>query len=90
MDQENSAILAIIKSFEISMHGEKRYDIEWLNRILHDDFLEIGKSGYIYTKKIVVESLKEEINIISQIFQKILICRFWIKILCCLPINLMK
>ncbi|WP_426577532.1 DUF4440 domain-containing protein [Xenorhabdus stockiae] len=70
MNQENSAILAIIKNLEISLHGEKRYDIEWLNSILHDDFLEIGKSGYIYTKKIVVEFLKEEVNIIPQIFSE--------------------
>ncbi|WP_340608575.1 hypothetical protein [Xenorhabdus bharatensis] len=59
MNQENLAILAIIKRLEISLHGEKRYDIEWLHRILHDDFLEIGKSGYLYTKKIVLESSKK-------------------------------
>ncbi|WP_446469266.1 nuclear transport factor 2 family protein [Xenorhabdus stockiae] len=70
MNQENSATYSIIKNLEISLHGEKRYDIKWLNSILHDNFLEIGKSGHIYTKKIVVKFLKEEINIIPQIFSE--------------------
>ncbi|MBC8943895.1 MULTISPECIES: hypothetical protein [Xenorhabdus] len=62
MKQENSTIFALIKSLEISLHREKRNDNKWINTILHDDFLEIGKSGHVYTKKIVEDALKEERN----------------------------
>ncbi|PHM28017.1 DUF4440 domain-containing protein [Xenorhabdus budapestensis] len=70
MKQENSTIFSLIKNLEMSLHREKRNDNNWVNTILHDDFLEIGKSGYVYTKKIVEDALKEERNTISQIFSK--------------------
>ncbi|PHM36601.1 DUF4440 domain-containing protein [Xenorhabdus innexi] len=70
MDQENSVIFEIIKNLEVSLHGKNRCNADWLNNVFHDDFLEIGKSGYLYTKKIVVKSLKEEINTVSKIFSK--------------------
>ncbi|WP_053067908.1 hypothetical protein [Xenorhabdus khoisanae] len=68
MVQENLAIFKLIKQFEVSLHGEKRNNADWLNTVLHDDFLEISKSGYVYTKKIVFNELTTEIKTTSPIF----------------------
>ncbi|SFO02591.1 hypothetical protein SAMN05421579_1463 [Xenorhabdus japonica] len=54
----------------MSLYGEKRNNADWLNMVLHDDFLEISKSGYIYTKKIVFDELTTEIKTTFQIFSK--------------------
>ncbi|MDC9588849.1 nuclear transport factor 2 family protein [Xenorhabdus sp. XENO-10] len=70
MVQENTAIFESLKNLEMSLHGEKRNNSEWLNTVLHDDFLEISKSGYVYTKKIVFDELTTEIKTTSQIFSK--------------------
>lgn len=32
-------------------------DKEWLNKAIHDDFLECGKSGYLFNKKDTIEAL---------------------------------
>ncbi|MBD2816189.1 hypothetical protein ID850_15880 [Xenorhabdus sp. Flor] len=73
MKQESSTIFVLIKNLEISLHREKRNDNKWVNTILHDHFLEIGKSGYVYTKKIVEDALKEEKNTIyfTDFFKKL-------------------
>ncbi|MDC9615944.1 nuclear transport factor 2 family protein [Xenorhabdus khoisanae] len=68
MVQENLAIFKLIKQLEVSLHGEKRNNADWLNTVLHDDFLEISKSGYVYTKKIVFNELTTEIKTTSPIF----------------------
>ncbi|MEQ1965158.1 hypothetical protein ABLB69_18815 [Xenorhabdus khoisanae] len=65
MVQENLAIFKLIKQLEVSLHGEKRNNADWLNAVLHDDFLEISKSGYVYTKKIVFNELTTEIKTTS-------------------------
>ncbi|MBD2812169.1 nuclear transport factor 2 family protein [Xenorhabdus sp. Vera] len=70
MIQENSAIFELIKYLEISLHGEKRNNGNWLKAVLHDNFLEISKSGYFYTKKIVFNELITEIKTISKIFSE--------------------
>ncbi|MBI6550597.1 DUF4440 domain-containing protein [Xenorhabdus lircayensis] len=70
MVQENLAILKLIRHLEISLHGEKRNNADWLNIVLHDDFLEISKSGYVYTKKIVIDELTTEIKTVSSIFSQ--------------------
>ncbi|OTA17628.1 hypothetical protein Xvie_01021 [Xenorhabdus vietnamensis] len=70
MVQKNTATFELLKNLEISLHGEKRNNADWLNMVLHDDFLEISKSGYIYTKKIVFDELTTEIKTTFQIFSK--------------------
>ncbi|OTA16741.1 hypothetical protein Xbed_03442 [Xenorhabdus beddingii] len=70
MVQGNSAIFEFIKQLEVSLHGEKRNNANWLQSVLHDDFLEISKSGYVYTKKIVITELTTEINTTSPIFSQ--------------------
>ncbi|MBD1229610.1 hypothetical protein [Xenorhabdus griffiniae] len=57
MIQENVAIVELLKNFEVSLHGKKRNNADWLNIVLHDNFLEISKSGYVYTKKDVFDAL---------------------------------
>ncbi|CDM90258.1 nuclear transport factor 2 family protein [Xenorhabdus bovienii] len=70
MHQKNSAIFELLKNLEISLHKEKRKNIDWLNTILHDDFLEIAKSGYVYSKKIVIDELTTEFKMVSPIFSQ--------------------
>ncbi|MBC8950196.1 MULTISPECIES: DUF4440 domain-containing protein [Xenorhabdus] len=70
MVQENVAIFELLKSLEVSLHGKKRNNADWLNMILHDDFLEISKSGYVYTKKEVLDALTTEIKTTFQLFSK--------------------
>ncbi len=59
----NNKILELEKSlFKIEYMNDEMY----LNSIIDDDYIEIGKSGMIYDKKIVVEDLlnqKENRNI---------------------------
>ncbi|OKO99718.1 DUF4440 domain-containing protein [Xenorhabdus eapokensis] len=70
MDQENVAIFELLKNLEVNLHSKKRNNADWLNMILHDDFLEISKSGYVYTKKEVISALITEIKTIFQLFSK--------------------
>ncbi|WP_443089570.1 DUF4440 domain-containing protein [Xenorhabdus sp. Sc-CR9] len=55
---------------EICCIGEKRKKGNWFKAVLHDNFLEISKSGYFYTKKIVFNELITEIKTISKIFSE--------------------
>ncbi|MDC9597316.1 nuclear transport factor 2 family protein [Xenorhabdus anantnagensis] len=70
MVQENTVTFESLKNLEVSLHGEKRNNADWLNTVLHEDFLEISKSGCVYTKKIVFDELTTEIKTIFQIFSK--------------------
>ncbi|MDE1484366.1 DUF4440 domain-containing protein [Xenorhabdus bovienii] len=70
MHQKNSAIFELLKNLEISLHKEKRNNIDWLNTILHDDFLKIAKSGYVYSKKIVIDELTTEFKMVLPIFSQ--------------------
>ncbi|AYA42443.1 hypothetical protein HZS38_05595 [Xenorhabdus nematophila] len=53
--------MELIKYLEISLYGEKRNNTNWLNTVLHDDLLEISKSGYVYTKKNHNQALRSSI-----------------------------
>ncbi|MDR0218265.1 MAG: DUF4440 domain-containing protein [Enterobacteriaceae bacterium] len=70
MNNKNASIFRLKKNLETSLHGEKRNDVNWLTTVLHDNFLEIGKSGYFYTKRMVADSLNAEVNTPSSIFSK--------------------
>ncbi|CAM3676026.1 DUF4440 domain-containing protein [Xenorhabdus thuongxuanensis] len=70
MVQENIATFELLKNLEVSLHGKKRNNPNWLDIVLHDDFLEISKSGYVYTKKDVFDVLTTEIKATFQLFSK--------------------
>ncbi|WP_340615171.1 DUF4440 domain-containing protein [Xenorhabdus thailandensis] len=70
MIQENVDTFKLLKNFEVSLHGKKRNNADWLNIVLHDNFLEISKSGYVYTKKDVFDALITEIKTNFQLFSK--------------------
>ncbi|PHM69268.1 DUF4440 domain-containing protein [Xenorhabdus kozodoii] len=70
MAQENTATFEVLKNLEVSLHGKRRNNANWVNVVLHDNFLEISKSGYFYTKKDVLDGLTTEIKTPFQIFSK--------------------
>ncbi|QNX86352.1 nuclear transport factor 2 family protein [Acinetobacter seifertii] len=56
---ENSNILSQIKSLEIEIHGLTTFEgRQRLDTLLHDEFVEIGKSGLIYRKSDVLNNLE--------------------------------
>lgn len=51
----------LLKDLEIKLHQkEVRSDKKQLDKLLHDDFFEIGRSGSSYTKKSIIASLSNE------------------------------
>ena len=53
----------LIKKLEESLLlAEVRNSKEKLELLLHDDFLEYGKSGRVYTKHLTIEALTKEKN----------------------------
>ncbi|BET97115.1 nuclear transport factor 2 family protein [Xenorhabdus taiwanensis] len=70
MVQENIATFELLKNLEVSLHGKKRNNPNWLDIVLHDNFLEISKSGYVYTKKDVFDVLTTEKKTTFQLFSK--------------------
>lgn len=67
---QKSELLAYLKSLEMELHQPKcRSDRDRLNELLHDSFIEFGKSGRIFTKHTVIQELSEEgdgLNVLSQ------------------------
>ena len=45
---------------ECTLHGDKRYDLEWLEQILHPDFQEITRSGLMVNRSQTITSLLGE------------------------------
>nr|WP_072050624.1 DUF4440 domain-containing protein [Pantoea sp. BL1] len=45
---------------ECSLHGEKRNDRNWLEHLLHPEFLEITRSGMMVDRSDTIMSLKSE------------------------------
>lgn len=39
------------------MNQSSQSNQDWLNRTIHDDFTEIGKSGRVYSKQEVISAL---------------------------------
>lgn len=59
MDLKNVARLLI--ELETALHQVQiRQDSEKLHELLHDEFVEIGRSGNLYNKQQVIESLTEQ------------------------------
>ncbi|EHN8899529.1 DUF4440 domain-containing protein [Enterobacter hormaechei] len=55
-------LLERLKSLECSLHGDKRNDREWLEQILHEEFIEITRSGMIVDRTETIAALSAEKN----------------------------
>lgn len=53
-------VLEEIKALECSLHGVRRTDGKWLERVLHPDFREITRSGRMVDRQQTVASLTAE------------------------------
>ncbi|RJT39846.1 DUF4440 domain-containing protein [Rahnella woolbedingensis] len=53
-------ILEEIKALECSLHGARRADEKWLERVLHPDFREITRSGQRVDRQQTVAALTAE------------------------------
>ncbi len=70
MKHEN--VLSTIKALEIELHQfSSRKNVSLVNSLIHESFMEFGRSGRIYCKSDIIESLrleKDDILIWSQDF----------------------
>ena len=55
-------LLEKLTALECSLHGEKRNDRQWLEEVLHPDFREITRSGFMVDRKETIDSLAGEEN----------------------------
>ncbi|WP_387695690.1 DUF4440 domain-containing protein [Photorhabdus sp. RM157S] len=53
-------LLETIKSLECSLHDARRHDKTWLEKILHPDFHEITRSGYLVGRTETIDALITE------------------------------
>ncbi|KMW71982.1 hypothetical protein TI10_17940 [Photorhabdus luminescens subsp. luminescens] len=53
-------LLETITSLECSLHGVRRHDRVWLEKILHPDFLEITRSGHLVGRSETIDALIAE------------------------------
>lgn len=72
-------LLDLLQEMEISLHQTcVRNDREQLDRLLHKDFHEIGRSGTFYSKADTIESLpnmKSRVEILARNFKLTLISK---------------
>jgi hypothetical protein len=53
-----------VKKLEASLHEPAiRQDVHRLNKLMADDFIEIGKSGKVWTRSAVIKALSSETGI---------------------------
>lgn len=53
-------LLEKLRLLEYSLHGDRRNDREWLERLLHPEFLEITRSGVMVDRSETITSLLNE------------------------------
>ncbi|MBP2171357.1 hypothetical protein J2125_004549 [Erwinia toletana] len=54
-------LLPVIQQLEIHMHQQKtRRDVHLVNKLLHKEFVEIGRSGQSYTREQTIAALATE------------------------------
>ncbi|WP_241608180.1 nuclear transport factor 2 family protein [Rosenbergiella epipactidis] len=53
-------LLEKLRLLERSLHGDRRNDREWLERLLHPEFREITRSGVIVDRSETITSLLSE------------------------------
>ena len=58
-------LLEKLKKLECSLHGKKRNDREWLEKILHKECVEITRSGVLVERAEIIEALSGEKDIPS-------------------------
>jgi hypothetical protein len=52
-----------LKSREVELHQLSiRSDQEWVNSLLHESFVECGRSGQVYTRDMILDELSDEIS----------------------------
>lgn len=66
-----------IKALECSLHGSGRADKQWLEKVLHQDFREITRSGVMVDRQYTVDALLTE----TQSSQHIIATDFRLQIL---------
>ncbi|WP_299999646.1 nuclear transport factor 2 family protein [uncultured Cedecea sp.] len=58
---ELSTLLSVIQALEIQLHNPAlRLDANRVDKLLHDDFEEVGRSGQCYNKVQTIAALKNE------------------------------
>ncbi len=62
-------LLETLRLLECSLHGERRNDTEWLERILHPEFREITRSGVMVERSEAIRSLLSE-KVVSPIISR--------------------
>lgn len=56
-------MIELLLKLEMSLWiNETRGNIDYMNKILHPDFLEFGRSGKTYTKKDILNNIEVDIN----------------------------
>jgi hypothetical protein len=53
-------LLETLRLLECSLHDDRRNDREWLERLLHPEFLEITRSGVMVDRSETITSLLNE------------------------------
>jgi len=53
-------LLEKLRLLECSLHGDRRNDREWLERLLHPEFHEITRSGLMVDRSETITSLLDE------------------------------
>jgi hypothetical protein len=56
----NAMLLEKLKALECTLHGSRRNDREWLERLLHPEFREITSSGGMVDRAETIASLLSE------------------------------
>ena len=65
-------LLATLRELELSLHGARRHDKNWLEVIFHPEFREITRSGKMIDRRMTIDSLLAEDaapSIISEDYQ---------------------
>lgn len=57
-------LLDEIKDLECSLHDARRTDRQWLERVLHQDFREITRSGTLVERQETINALTAETSVL--------------------------
>lgn len=53
-------LLETLRLLECSLHGDRRRDREWLESLLHPEFMEITRSGFIVNRSETISCILSE------------------------------
>ncbi|WP_353328243.1 DUF4440 domain-containing protein [Chitiniphilus shinanonensis] len=61
----SNELLSVLRAHEVALHQQElRREAGLVFRLLHDDFIEFGRSGSIYSKADTVQALSDELTCI--------------------------